>query len=581
MPPGDGLGELDARDVRGALEELLAWEAMKRSPQLAAFLTYVVEARLRGDADNVKAYSIAVDVLGRGEDFDPQSDPIVRVQARRLRNLLSTFYDSGLSRSPVRIQLPVGRYVPDFVTREVPPAISDHVLPSGSDPQASGARSSSSRNGWLVGIAATIILAAAIIFWPSLAERTNGINAASQPQMPIIIVEEFENLASDQYGPPLTGGLAVELVSHFSAFHDISARYGGLQAALSPAEQALGRPIFRLTGVARRVAEGIQYSALLTVGLSDTGLASVDFVVPLTDGRPSLTLSEVARYIAMRIGSPRGVMHQQAREWLVTAAAADQPLQIYPCIVAYSLYRETRSETDTARVKACSDRLAEQYWEAEAISAKILADASWVEGITTEQGDALLAAAEAKAVAVRDSHPDASFAWSAAAHVSLLKGDLELARNRYNSSLQLNPAANDVRADYAHVLAKVGNWADSMRLTRGAMEAEGEPPSWYYLTPALHALRMGDYDTATEYALRTSSMFRDTSAAILLAAAGAQNDLQMIGTYMPRILAGQRFRQMGILPALRQQIADPELMRQFSNGMSAAGVPIDRLARPF
>lgn len=576
MTSGEHNEELYARDVRAALDELLSWEVMRRSPQLAAFLSYVVEARLRGDADNLKAYSIAVDVLGRSEDFDAQNDPIVRVQARRLRALLSTFYASGYSKSPIRIELPVGRYVPDFIPNEVmvAPEVPDMPVE-----QTAGHGAASQRSVWSVGIISACILAAAIVFWPSLAKRTGGIDVASQPVMPIIIVEEFENLASDERGPPLTGGLAVELVSQFSGFHDVTTRYGGAQAALSPAEIAVDTPVFRLTGVARRVSDGIQYSALLTEGISDTGIAEVDLVVPLSEGRPVMSLAEVSRYIAMRMGSPRGVLHRQARNWL--ASAGNQPLAIYPCIVAFNIYRETRTEPETLRARSCAEALAGEHWEAAAIQAIMTADASWIEGILTEQGHALLDTAEANALSVRDAHPGESFAWAAAAHVALLKGELQAARDRYNSALQLNPAATDVRADYAHVLAKFGNWTDAMRLTREVMAAEEEPPVWYYLTPALNALRLADFVTAIEYARITSGMFRDTSAAILLASAGSMRDLDLIGTYLPRVLASKRFRQMGILPALRQQMVDPELLRQFSTGMTAAGIPVARLSRPF
>ena len=62
-----------------------------------------VEKTLAGDEGSIKAYSVAVDVFGRPQSFDPQSDPIVRVQARRLRTLLEQFYESGEARSAVAI----------------------------------------------------------------------------------------------------------------------------------------------------------------------------------------------------------------------------------------------------------------------------------------------------------------------------------------------------------------------------------------------------------------------------------------------------------------------------------------------
>ena len=86
--------------VRAALDELLNWSELGRSPQLSRFLKHIVEAKLRGEEANIKAYSIAVDVLGRPPTFDPQLDPIVRVQARRLRGLLQR---GGAQAAPGRL----------------------------------------------------------------------------------------------------------------------------------------------------------------------------------------------------------------------------------------------------------------------------------------------------------------------------------------------------------------------------------------------------------------------------------------------------------------------------------------------
>eukprot|EP01036_Dinobryon_divergens_P048910 gene48911-65582_t len=83
--------------VRDALDEVLGWQGIARSPQLAELLRYVVEKTLAGEAAGIKAYSIAVDVFGRPLGFDPQVDPIVRVQARRLRTLLEQYYQSDQS----------------------------------------------------------------------------------------------------------------------------------------------------------------------------------------------------------------------------------------------------------------------------------------------------------------------------------------------------------------------------------------------------------------------------------------------------------------------------------------------------
>jgi hypothetical protein len=120
---------VDARNdkdaVLAALDRLTAWSEMARSPQLTRFLEYIVKRRLDGDTQSIKAYSIAVDVFGRPSDFDPQTDPIVRVQARRLRALLDQYYRGLGAEEKLQITLPIGRYVPDFIvadgTDQAPP----------------------------------------------------------------------------------------------------------------------------------------------------------------------------------------------------------------------------------------------------------------------------------------------------------------------------------------------------------------------------------------------------------------------------------------------------------------------------
>jgi hypothetical protein len=67
----------------------------------------VVEATLRGASDRIKGYTIAVEALGRADDFDPQADPIVRVEAMRLRRALARYYANGGARDAVVIDVPL------------------------------------------------------------------------------------------------------------------------------------------------------------------------------------------------------------------------------------------------------------------------------------------------------------------------------------------------------------------------------------------------------------------------------------------------------------------------------------------
>src|SRR6185437_1061569 len=106
-----------ADDVRAALNSVLASDVLRNSPQLAAFLRFVVEAVLHGNGERIKGYTIAVEVFRRDADFDPQIDPIVRVEATRLRRALERYYGGVGADSPVRINLARGSYVPTFSYR--------------------------------------------------------------------------------------------------------------------------------------------------------------------------------------------------------------------------------------------------------------------------------------------------------------------------------------------------------------------------------------------------------------------------------------------------------------------------------
>src|ERR1041384_8684879 len=105
-------------DVRAQVQRMTASDVFASSPQLAAFLVFVVEAVLRGHGERLKGYTIGVEVLRRDTNFDPQIDPIVRVEATRLRRAIERYYAGPGADDSVVIDLPRGSYVPTFRRRE-------------------------------------------------------------------------------------------------------------------------------------------------------------------------------------------------------------------------------------------------------------------------------------------------------------------------------------------------------------------------------------------------------------------------------------------------------------------------------
>jgi hypothetical protein len=100
--------------VTEALQKVLRSRTFARSERLRCFLKFVVEMEQLGLAHQLKGYTIGIDVFCRDEGFDPGTDPLVRVQAGKLRKLLNLFYAEEGREEPLRIRIPLGGYVPVY-----------------------------------------------------------------------------------------------------------------------------------------------------------------------------------------------------------------------------------------------------------------------------------------------------------------------------------------------------------------------------------------------------------------------------------------------------------------------------------
>ena len=119
-------GETLSADIRAELQRVLASPQFEASERNRRFLAYVIEEALAGRAARIKAYNIATDVFGRDASFDPQLDPVVRMEARRLRRSLERFYLIDGQPGSIQIAMPKGGYAPEFErggTSEAPPAV--------------------------------------------------------------------------------------------------------------------------------------------------------------------------------------------------------------------------------------------------------------------------------------------------------------------------------------------------------------------------------------------------------------------------------------------------------------------------
>ena len=102
------------RSVEDQLARILASKLFAQSARMSRFLRLAVEYTLNGRADELKEYLIGVEVFDRNAAYDPRVDPIVRVEARRLRSKLCSYYESLGASDALIIELPKGCYAPQF-----------------------------------------------------------------------------------------------------------------------------------------------------------------------------------------------------------------------------------------------------------------------------------------------------------------------------------------------------------------------------------------------------------------------------------------------------------------------------------
>src|SRR5258708_2903749 len=103
-----------AAQVRDELRKILASEAFKGGKRAQDFLQLVVEHALAGRLDSLRERMLGAEMFGRPVDYDTANDAVVRVKATEVRRKLAQYYQEAKKKPAIRIQLPVGSYVPRF-----------------------------------------------------------------------------------------------------------------------------------------------------------------------------------------------------------------------------------------------------------------------------------------------------------------------------------------------------------------------------------------------------------------------------------------------------------------------------------
>ena len=134
-----------------------------RSPALSHLLSYLCEKTFAGETDQIKEYSVAIDVFDRQDSFDQDTDSIVRVEANRLRKKLAEYYSGEGAGHALHISIPVGQYVPQFL--RVRPATQMNPTQSPRVDSPTPVRDVAISRFWFIGAAVVVAVALMATAW--------------------------------------------------------------------------------------------------------------------------------------------------------------------------------------------------------------------------------------------------------------------------------------------------------------------------------------------------------------------------------------------------------------------------------
>lgn len=501
LPGGEIAVPPSAEGIRAAVDRIVASQDFSASDRARRFLRYVVEETLSGRSERIKAFSVAVEVFGRDETFDPQNDPVVRIEAGRLRRALEHYYLLSGKDDPVHIDIPKGGYVPTFAARTVEPEAAPAPLAAAVENTVTPAQASRPRSSWYALAAALVIAIAAAAAWLSVGrERIDAAGAIPLPRGPQVLVLPFTDLGDGRVSALYSAALTDEVVTALGTFKEITVF--GVQTSRSlPPDPDIGRlhqdlgVQYVLEGSVRADADKVRVGVRLTNSTTGAVLWSRAYEHPVSPDDLFAIPARTAGEVAAAVAQPYGIVFQAetARE----PEAPPDDLEAYLCTLSYYVYRAAITPERYAQVRACLGRAVARFPEyatAWALLAHVYIDeirTGFAEGEEPPATRALAAARTAVGLA-----PENVRALQALATALFFNHELDEAFKVGDRALVINPNDTELLGQIGQLKGLAGQTDEGRALLEEALARNPGHSGFYRGVLATIAYMQGDYETA-------------------------------------------------------------------------------------
>ncbi len=492
-----GSFHISEEDVRRQLKRILDCSDLQSSTRRREMLRHVVEETLAGRDAELKATTIAMAVFGRGSDFDQQSDPIVRLEARKLRRDLDNYYAGHGRDDPIRISIPKGHYIPKFSQQEqaVPNEVSlgeksadDHV------------RELKPGNKLFAGAAFVVVVCIAITlglgFLFARPENLTPTEAPSVSSKISILVEEFEPRTNDDFVSLVASGLTNEIAAALIRFPDLAVHIASKQATTeaetTSSDSNAPETEFKVTGDVWREGEELLFRTNL-VRRTDFEILWSERYAEGTYGQSITAIQDtISSQIASTIGQQYGYVLSDVRANKLEDHD-DPSLRGFACVASAQIYRRTYHRDQYQAARDCLEatvREEPEYVRAWAMLAYLRNDAARFGHETELSRDAAFALAKEAAIRAIDLNPQDTDALQAMSHVEQYAGDMARSIEFARKAVEANPNDPAALANLAIRYGIAGRFPEGVPIMHRAIDLSVAPPPFYFhLLAADHLIK--------------------------------------------------------------------------------------------
>lgn len=499
--------------IRAQLDKILASAEFNVPKRVRQFLSYVVSQTLDGHADRIKAYSVAVEVFGRDANFDIQNDPVVRIEAGRLRRALERYYLLAGKADPILIEIPKGAYVPRFQRRSAqldegegrPQLAVTGQLPL---PASGPARPKERWLSWTFA-AATACLATSLAWMAISTKLVPPAREQSPPLGPSLIVRPFSNLSGQPEVDFYVAGLGEELLSQLSRFKELTVFGRETSAAVSPRASAaeiasqFGNRYMLEGGV--RLSDGkLRVTTRVLDGESSAILWSGTYDADPRTARIVSVEMTIASKVATAIAQPYGIIFNAPPRPIRSGGV--QNLETYQCSYRFYHYRTVFDQAEHSVTRDCLEQVTARYpdhatgW---AMLSYLYLDEERYQ-LNTRTGSPPLKRARAAAERAVRLDPENVRALQALMTVLYFSGEPKEALRIGSQALALNPNDTELLGEFGSRVAQAGDWPRGAALLEEAMTRNPGHSDYYVGLLALAAYMQGDNSKAAELIRRAN-----------------------------------------------------------------------------